>query len=52
MGTYCVSCKKNTSSKNCGVRSIRQNSLMLVSNFAICGKKNKSSSKIMKLVDY
>ena len=50
--TYCGSCKKNTASKNSSVRRTKENTLMLVSNCAICGKKNQGSSKIKKLPDY
>ena len=39
METYCVSCKKNTESKNSSVRRTKQNILMLASNYAIWGKK-------------
>ena len=39
METYCVSCKKNTTSKNFSVTKARQNRLMLVPNCPICGKK-------------
>ena len=39
METYCVSCKKNNANKNSGVRRTKQNRLILVSSFAICGKK-------------
>ena len=53
MGTYCVSCKKNTAIKNSSDRKNKQNSLMLVSNCAICGKKkNQGSLKIKKLLEY
>ena len=39
LDTYCVSCKKNTSNENWSVRKTKQNSIMLLSNCAICGKK-------------
>ena len=39
METHCGSCKKYTSKKNLSVRKTKQNWLMLLSNFAICGKK-------------
>ena len=41
MRTYCVSCKKNIAIKNSSVRKNKQNSLMFVSNCAICGKKSR-----------
>ena len=39
MKTYCVSCKKNTASKNSSFRRTKRNRLMLVSNRAVCGVK-------------
>ena len=39
METDCVGCKKNTANKSSSVRKTKQNRLMLVLNFAICGKK-------------
>ena len=39
MKTYCVSCKKNTANENSNVRKTKQNILMLLSNYVICGKK-------------
>ena len=35
----CVSCQKNTANKNYSFRKTKQNRLMLVSNFTICGLK-------------
>ena len=40
METYCVSCKKNEASENSSVRETKENRLMLLSNFSVCGKKN------------
>ena len=45
MGTYCVSCKKNTANYNSIGRRPRKNRLMLVSNSSICDKKK---SKFIK----
>ena len=39
METYCVSCKKYTANENSNVRKTKQNRLMLLSNYAIYGKK-------------
>ena len=39
MEIYCVSCKKNTANENSSVRETNQNRLMLLSNCAVCGKK-------------
>ena len=39
METYCVICKKNTGNENSSVRKIKQNRLMLLSNYAVGGKK-------------
>ena len=41
METHCVSCKKNTANKNSSASKTKQNRLMLLSNCAICGKKNQ-----------
>ena len=38
---YCVSCKKNTVNENSNVRKTKQNILTLLSNCAICDKKNR-----------
>ena len=46
METYCVSCKKNTTNENSSVRKTKQNRLTLLSNCAVCGKKNQLLSKI------
>ena len=48
METYCVSCKKNTTSKNSSLRKTKQNRLIPLSNCLICGKKLKiKNSKIL-----
>ena len=39
METYCVSCKKSTVNVNSSVRKTKQNKLMLLSNCAVCDKK-------------
>ena len=39
MKSYCVSCKKNTANKSSSVRKTKQNRLMFLSNFVVCGKK-------------
>ena len=41
MESYCFSCKGNTANKNSSVKRTKQNRLILVSTWAICGK-NKS----------
>ena len=41
METYCVSCKKYTGNKNSSFRETKQNRLMLLSNYAVCGNKNQ-----------
>ena len=38
--TYCVNCKRYTDNENLSVKKTKQNRLMLLSNCAICGKKN------------
>ena len=52
METYCVSCKKNTVNKNSSVRRTKQNRLMVVSNCAVCGKKNRVSLKIKNSIKH
>ena len=37
--TYCVICKKNNANKNSIVRNPKQNKFMLLSSYAVCGKK-------------
>ena len=39
METYCVSFKKHTANENASVRKTKQNRLMFLSNFVVCGKK-------------
>ena len=50
METNCVSCKENAGNKNSSVRITKQNRLMLLSNFAVCGKKSQSSLKIKNFI--
>ena len=45
--TYCVSCKKSTANEN---SKANPNSLMLLSNCAVCGKKNQLLLKIKNLI--
>ena len=45
METYCVSCKKYTEQENLNVRKNEQNGLMLLSNYAVCGKKKSTFIK-------
>ena len=40
METYCFICKKYTANENSNVRKTKQNRLMLLSNCAVCGKKD------------
>ena len=39
MEIYCVSCKKYAAKEVSSVRKTKQNILMLLSNYAACGKK-------------
>ena len=39
MGTYYVSCKKNTANKNSSFRKTKQNRIRLLWNCVVCGKK-------------
>ena len=41
METYCVSGKKYTANENSNVRKTKQKRLILLSNCAACGKKNR-----------
>ena len=52
METYCISCKQNTESKNSSVRKTKQNRLMLLSNYAVCGNKKPSFIKNQKLHNF
>ena len=52
MKTYCVSCKKNTVNKNYSFRRTKQNRLMLVSNYIICGVKKSRSKWIIEQIRY
>ena len=45
MGTYCVSCNKYTENENSNIRKSKQSRLMLLSNWAFCGKKKLSFIK-------
>ena len=51
METYCVSCKKCTADENSSVRKSNPNRLMLLSNCAICGKKNSTFIKNQELTN-
>ena len=42
METYCISCNKNIENENASVRKTKQNNLMLLSSYAICGKKKST----------
>ena len=42
METYCVSCKKYTANENSSVRETNQNRLIVLSRYAICGKKKSN----------
>ena len=45
METYCVSCKKYIANNNSSVKKVKQNTLMLLSNCAVCGKKQSTFIK-------
>ena len=52
METYCASCKKkkkNTANENPSVRKTKQNRLMLLLKYAICGKKKSRFIKSQEL---
>ena len=52
METYCVSSKKYTGNENSNVRKTKQNRLMLLSNYSICGKKKSISIKNKELHNF
>ena len=39
MESYSVSCKESTENKNSSVAKPKENRLMFISNFPVCGKK-------------
>ena len=45
METYCVSCKQYTANENSSVKKAKQNRLMLLSNYYICGNKKSTFIK-------
>ena len=45
METHCVNCKKNTANENSSAKNTKQNTLMLLSNCAVCGKKKSTLIK-------
>ena len=52
MGTYYVSCKKNTVKENSNVRKTKQNRLKLLSNCALWGKKISTFIKNQELNNF
>ena len=42
MEIYCISCKKYTAYENASIRKTKRNRLMLLSNFAVLGKKKST----------
>ena len=50
MDTYCISCKKNTASKNSTVRRTKQNKLMFDQVAMFVATKNRSSLKIRNTI--
>ena len=52
METYCESCKKYTANENSSVQKTKQDRLMLLSNCAVCGKKNSTFIKKKELSNY
>ena len=49
MQKQCVSCKKNTANQNSSVRRPKQNRLMILSIFAICGREKSRFVKNQEL---
>ena len=52
MEIYCICCKKNSANKNSTVRKTKQNRLMLLSNCAVCGKKNLTFIKNQEIQNF
>ena len=52
METYCVSCKKYTKNENSNVGKTKQNRLMLLSNYAVCGKEKWTFIKNKELHNF
>ena len=52
MKTYCVSCKRNTVNEKSGVRKTKQNRLMPLPNFAVCGMKKSTFIKNEEFPNY
>ena len=52
MEMCCVSCEKYTANENSNVRKAKQNSLMLLSNCAVCGKKYSTLIKNQELQNF
>ena len=50
METHCVTFKKNTENEDSRVRKTKQKRLSLLSNCAVCGKKNQFLLKIRNLI--
>ena len=50
METYCVICKRNTANENSSVRKTKQNRLILLSNWGVCGKKKSTVLKNQEIV--
>ena len=45
MAIYCVNCMENNGNENSSVRKTKQKSLMLISNFIVCGKRKSTFIK-------
>ena len=52
MEMYCVSCKKYTANKNLSVQKTKQNRLMFLSNWPVCGKKKSTFIKNREFHNY
>ena len=52
MEIYGVSCKKYTANENSSVRKTKQNRLMPLSNYAVCGKKKSAFIKNEELHNF
>ena len=52
METYCDSCKKYTENKSSNVRKNKQKRLMLLLNYAACGKNEPTFIKNKELQNF
>ena len=52
METYCVSCKKYAANENSNVIKTKQNRLIPLSNYVVCGKRKSTFIKNKELHNF